>query len=113
MEKTKNQKLNLIQSISLVIGNMIGVGIFMLPASLSEYGSISIFGWIISGIMALLIAVIFRNITYTFNDSNNPIDYLENIFGDFIGFFIIWGYWISILLVNAFIEISSDTIIFL
>ena len=58
MEKTKNQKLNLIQSISLVIGNMIGVGIFMLPASLSEYGSISIFGWIISGIMALLIAVI-------------------------------------------------------
>ena len=61
---------------------MIGVGIFMLPASLSEYGSISIFGWIISGIMALLIAVIFRNITYTFNDSNNPIDYLENIFGE-------------------------------
>ena len=106
MEKTKNQKLNLIQSISLVIGNMIGVGIFMLPASLSEYGSISIFGWIISGIMALLIAVIFRNITYTFNDSNNPIDYLENIFGDFIGFFIIWGYWISILLVNASIAIA-------
>ena len=68
MEKTKNQKLNLIQSISLVIGNMIGVGIFMLPASLSEYGSISIFGWIISGVMALLIAVIFRNITYTFNE---------------------------------------------
>lgn len=106
MEKTKNQKLNLIQSISLVIGNMIGVGIFMLPASLSEYGSISIFGWIISGIMALLIAVIFRNITYTFNDSNNPIDYLESIFGDFIGFFIIWGYWISILLVNASIAIA-------
>ena len=106
MEKTKNQKLNLIQSISLVIGNMIGVGIFMLPASLSEYGSISIFGWIISGIMALLIAVIFRNITYSFNDSNNPIDYLESIFGDFIGFFIIWGYWISILLVNASIAIA-------
>ena len=105
MEKTKNQKLNLIQSISLVIGNMIGVGIFMLPASLSEYGSISIFGWIISGIMALLIAVIFRNITYTFNDSNNPIDYLESIFGDFIGFFIIWGYWISILLVLSLIHI--------
>ena len=48
MDKTKNQKLNLIQSTSLVIGNMIGVGIFMLPASLSKYGSISIFGWIIS-----------------------------------------------------------------
>ena len=106
MEKTKNQKLNLIQSISLVIGNMIGVGIFMLPASLSEYGSISIFGWIISGIMALLIAFIFRNITYNFNDCNNPIDYLENIFGGFIGFFIIWGYWISILLVNASIAIA-------
>ena len=32
--------------------------------------------------------------------------YLENIFGDFIGFFIIWGYWISILLVNASIAIA-------
>ncbi|GIS31784.1 MAG: hypothetical protein Ct9H90mP3_5800 [Flammeovirgaceae bacterium] len=42
MEKTKNQKLNLIQSISLVIGNMIGVGIFMLPAS-SQNMDLSVF----------------------------------------------------------------------
>ena len=106
MDKIKNEKLNLIQSISLVIGNMIGVGIFMLPASLSEYGSISIFGWILSGFMALIIANIFRNISINFKEKSNPIDYLETIFGDFVGFFVIWGYWISILLVNASIAIA-------
>ena len=106
MEKIKNQKLNLIQSTSLVIGNMIGVGIFMLPASLSEYGSISIFGWILSGTMALIIANIFRNISINFQEKSNPIDYLEDIFGGFVGFFVIWGYWISILLVNASIAIA-------
>ena len=106
MDKIKNEKLNLIQSISLVIGNMIGVGIFMLPASLSEYGSISIFGWILSGFMALIIANIFRNISINFKGKSNPIDYLETIFGDFVGFFVIWGYWISILLVNASIAIA-------
>ena len=106
MDKIKNEKLNLIQSISLVIGNMIGVGIFMLPASLSEYGSISIFGWILSGFMALIIANIFRNISINFKGKSNPIDYLEPIFGDFVGVFVIWGYWISILLVNASIAIA-------
>jgi APA family basic amino acid/polyamine antiporter len=111
MDKTKNQKLNLIQSTSLVIGNMIGVGIFMLPASLSKYGSISIFGWIISGIMAFIIASIFRNISYKFKDNNNPIDYLETVFGDFTGFFVIWGYWVSILLVNASIAIAITSYI--
>ena len=44
MSSSKNIKLNLKQSISLVLGNMIGVGIFMLPVSLSQYGSISIIG---------------------------------------------------------------------
>ena len=106
MDKIKNEKLNLIQSISLVIGNMIGVGIFMLPASLSEYGSISIFGWILSGFMALIIANIFRNISINFKGKSNAIDYLETIFGDFVGFFVVWGYWISILLVNASIAIA-------
>lgn len=111
MDETKKQKLNLIQSISLVMGNMIGVGIFMLPASLSKYGSISILGWIISGIMALVIANIFKNISHNFKENNNPIDYLETVFGDFISFFVIWGYWISILLVNASISIAITSYI--
>jgi len=41
------KKIGLITTTSLVVGNMIGAGIFILPASLSTYGSISLLGWIL------------------------------------------------------------------
>ena len=62
MHNIENNKIELKESISLVVGNMIGAGIFMLPVSLSVYGSISIFGWLISGFMALILANIFKRI---------------------------------------------------
>ena len=53
----------LISSTSLVIGNMIGSGIFLLPASLAAIGSISLAGWIITTIGSILLAVIFGKLS--------------------------------------------------
>ena len=106
MNNIKNNKIELKESISLVIGNMIGAGIFMLPTSLAVYGSISIFGWFISGIMALVIAIIFRRLSLRFPGKSGPFHYTKESFGEFIGFFVIWGYWISILLVNASLAVA-------
>ena len=106
MNNIKNNKIELKESISLVMGNMIGAGIFMLPVSLSKYGSISIFGWIISGIMAFTLASIFRKLSKKYPGESGPFHYTEKSFGKFIGFFVIWGYWISILLVNASLAIA-------
>ena len=106
MNNIKNNKIELKESISLVIGNMIGAGIFMLPTSLAVYGSISIFGWFISGIMALVIAIIFRRLSLRYPGESGPFYYTKKSFGEFIGFFVIWGYWISILLVNASLAIA-------
>ena len=106
MNNIKNNKIELKESISLVMGNMIGAGIFMLPVSLSKYGSISIFGWIISGIMAFILASIFRKLSKKYPGKSGPFHYTEKSFGKFIGFFVIWGYWISILLVNASLAIA-------
>ena len=58
-----DNKIEFRESITLVIGNMIGAGIFMLPISLSEYGSISLFGWIISGLIAIALAKIFKKLS--------------------------------------------------
>ena len=106
MNNIKNNKIELKESISLVMGNMIGAGIFMLPVSLSKYGSVSIFGWIISGIMAFILASIFRKLSKKYPGESGPFHYTEKSFGKFIGFFVIWGYWISILLVNASLAIA-------
>ncbi len=115
MHNIENNRIELKESISLVIGNMIGAGIFMLPVSLSKYGSISISGWLISGCMALILANIFKRLSIKYPGESGPFYYTEKSFGQFIGFFVIWGYWISILLVNASLAIaitSYSTIFF-
>ena len=60
MHNIENNRIELKESISLVMGNMIGAGIFMLPVSLSKYGSISILGWLISGFMALILSIVYN-----------------------------------------------------
>ena len=101
------QKIGLITTTSLVIGNMIGAGIFLIPSTLAEYGSISLLGWLFTSIGALILAKIFSNMSKIFvNKSGGPYTYSKAGFGDFIGFLIAWGYWISIWVSNAAILIA-------
>jgi basic amino acid/polyamine antiporter, APA family len=100
--KSKTQKIGLITATSLVIGNMIGAGIFLLPSKLASFGSISILGWIFTATGALILAKIFSNMSKIFvNKSGGPYAYSKAGFGDFIGFLVAWGYWISIWVSNA------------
>jgi APA family basic amino acid/polyamine antiporter len=101
MEKSP-QKIGLITTTSLVVGNMIGAGIFLLPALLAKYGSISILGWIFTATGAMILAKIFSNMSKIFPGvSGGPYAYPKAGFGDFIGFLMAWGYWISIWVSNA------------
>ena len=101
------KKIGLITTTSLVVGNMIGAGIFILPASLSTYGSISLLGWVFTATGALILAKIFSNFsTIIVNKSGGPYVYSKEGFGDFIGFLVAWGYWISIWISNAAIAIA-------
>ena len=101
------KKIGLITTTSLVVGNMIGAGIFILPASLSTYGSISLLGWIFTATGALILAKIFSNFsTIIVNKSGGPYVYSKEGFGDFIGFLVAWGYWISTWISNAAIAIA-------
>lgn len=103
----KPQKIGLITSISYVIGNMIGAGIFVIPAILAPYGSISFLGWIFTAIGALILAKIFGNFSKIIgNKSGGPYTYSRAGFGDFIGFLVAWGYWISIWVGNAALAIT-------
>lgn len=100
--KSKTKKIGILTATSLVVGNMIGAGIFLVPATLASYGSISILGWIFTAIGALILAKIFSNMSVIFvNKSGGPYAYSRAGFGDFIGFLVAWGYWISIWVSNA------------
>ena len=92
---------------ALVIGNMIGAGIFMMPAALAGFGGISILGWLVSSAGALLLARVFSALTkMTPNPQGGPYAFARAGFGDYIGFLVAWGYWISTWIANAAITIA-------
>jgi basic amino acid/polyamine antiporter, APA family len=104
---SKSQKIGLITATSYVIGGMIGAGIFVLPAVLAPYGSISFLGWIFTAAGALVLAKIFGNFSKIIkNKSGGPYAYSRAGFGDFIGFLVAWGYWIAIWVSNAALAIT-------
>lgn len=99
-------KIGLITATCIVIGNMIGVGIFILPAALSKYGSISLLGWVFTTIGALILAKIFSNFSKIVKKGGGPYAYPKAAFGDFIGFLIAWGYWLSCWIGNAALAVA-------
>lgn len=92
---------------ALVVGNMVGSGIFLLPASLASVaGPISIFGWVFTGVGAMLLALVFSRLARSLPRSGGPYAYARRAFGDFIGFQTAWGYWIAAWAGNAAIAVA-------
>ncbi len=83
-------------AVTIVMGNMIGSGIFLLPASLAPYGAISLAGWIVSAGGSILLAVVFARLARERPASGGPYVYTKIAFGDLAGFLVAWGYWISV-----------------
>lgn len=98
--------LGLWSAIALVAGNMIGSGVFLLPASLAPYGAISLIGWAITLGGALLLAMTFARLAARAAHAGGPYAYAREAFGDTTGFVIAWSYWISIWCANAAIAIA-------
>ncbi|MEH6419385.1 amino acid permease [Pseudomonas sp. CGJS7] len=98
--------LGLWAATALVVGNMIGSGVFLLPAALAPYGGISLIGWAITLCGALLLAFTFARMAMRWPQSGGPYTYAHRAFGDTVGFIVAWSYWISIWCANAAIAIA-------
>jgi len=101
------KKIGLWPSTSLVVGNMTGSGIFLLPASLAFYGGISVFGWVFTMIGSLFLALVFSRLSRMYLKSGGPFTYTREGFGDFPAFLVAWGYWISTWCGNAAISVAG------
>ena len=92
---------------ALVIGNMVGSGIFLLPSTLALYGGISIIGWICASLGAILLALVFGKLAQLSPSSQGgPYAYTRNGLGDFPAYLVAWGYWVSIWCTNAAIAVA-------
>lgn len=91
---------------ALVAGNMIGSGVFLLPSALAAYGSIGIFSWIITSIGAILLALVFAQLSMMVPKVGGPYAYCYEGFGEFAGFQIAYNYWIALWVGNAAIVVA-------
>jgi len=86
---------------------MIGSGIFLLPATLAAFGGIGLLGWLYSAIGALFFTLVFRQLSQRLPETiGGPYAYVKLILGDFWGFLVGWGYWVSIWCTNAAIAVA-------
>lgn len=99
-----SDKLTLLPLTALVVGSMIGGGVFNLPSDMSRGASPAaiLIGWVITGIGMLMLALVYQSLANRKPDLNaGPYAYARAGFGPFIGFNSAWGYWLSAFLGNV------------
>ncbi|ABS28422.1 amino acid permease [Anaeromyxobacter sp. Fw109-5] len=102
------RKIGVLTCTALVVGNMIGSGIFLLPAALAPFGALSIGGWIGTSVGALLLALVFARLARLVGGAaGGPYVYVRAAFGDFAAYWIAWGYWIGLWAGNAAIAVAA------
>ncbi len=90
------QQLGFGMAVALVMGNMIGSGVFLLPASLAAFGGLSLAGWVLSAAGATCLALVFAHLARLIPAAGGPYAYTRMAFGDVPAFLVAWGYWISV-----------------
>ena len=91
---------------ALIVGSIIGVGIFNLPTSLAGYGPITLVSMGLTTIGALALAVLFAGLSRRLPADGGPYAYARTGFGNTVGFFNAWSYWITAWAGNAAIAVG-------
>ncbi|MBD7915931.1 amino acid permease [Clostridium sp. Sa3CUN1] len=107
-EKHMKKEISLFMATMLVCGNMIGSGVFMLPATLAEVsGPLStIIAWILTTLGSVLIAISFANLSSKYPSTGGAYQYTKEAFGEFAGFLSAWLYWNGSWIGNAAIIVA-------
>ncbi|WP_046180781.1 amino acid permease [Domibacillus tundrae] len=88
---------------AIVVGNMVGSGIFMLPSTLAQMASplgVTL-AWLLTGFGVLMIALVFNALSVRQPDlTGGPQSYARALFqspkyGKTAGFSMVWGYWVA------------------
>jgi arginine:agmatine antiporter len=93
MSTSAPRKMGLTMATMLVAGNMIGTGVFLLPANLATVGSISSFGWMIATAGAIALGLVFARLSQLNPQPGGPYAYARDTFGNYIGFVSNYAYW--------------------
>jgi APA family basic amino acid/polyamine antiporter len=103
----KAHTLGLTSATGLVIGSIVGTGVFTMPAVLAGAGTMGILVLAVVAVGAMLLAVLFGQLSKRVPNSDGGLyAYSRHEFGDFAGFLVGWCYWIQAWAGNAAIVAS-------
>src|ERR1044072_3344992 len=102
-----HHKLGFGMCVALVVGNMIGSGLFLLPVSLAPLGWNSVYGWLLTIGCTLCLAYVFARLARDMAGGCGPFTYANEAFGPDAGFLIAWSYWISVWVTNATLAVAA------
>lgn len=102
-----DRKLGRWMTVSLVVGNMIGSGIYLLPATLAPLGWSSVGGWLLTILGGLCLAATFCWLARAMPHNGGPYAYTRAAFGPLPAFMVTWSYWISLWIGNAAIATAA------
>ncbi len=100
------RQLGLVMCTALVVGNMIGMGIFMQPAALAPYGLNALTGWAAVIFGCVCLALTFAALARKLPQTDGPFGYVRATLGEAVAFPALWSYWISVWVTNAVLAIG-------
>lgn len=104
--ESSGHRLNLMGATALVVGSIVGVGIFNLPASLAPYGPVTLVSMGLTTVGALALAMLFASLSRRMPAHGGPYAYARAAFGNGLGFANAWSYWITAWAGNAAIAVG-------
>lgn len=106
MSRASGRKLGFGALLALVIGNMIGSGIYVLPAQLAPLGWNQFVGWGITIVGALALARVFAALGAKLPLAGGPYAFASEAFGPLAGFVTAWAYWVMSWVGNAAVAVA-------
>lgn len=100
-------KMGLVPATLMVAGNMMGSGVFMLPANLATVGGIAFFGWLITIVGAVSLALVFAKLAALNPAAGGPYAYTRMAFGDYMGYQTNLIYWLANVVGNVGLAIAG------
>lgn len=92
---------------ALVVGGMIGAGIFVLPAQLAPFGWWSVGAWVVAILGSLALALAFIALHRAHPQAKGAVALVETGLGPLPGMLVGWSYWLSILATNAVMALAA------
>ncbi len=101
------QTMGFWMALALVVGSMIGSGVFLLPVSLAPLGWNSVIGWLVTITGTLCMAGVFARLARAYPSAGGPYAFTREAFGRPPAFMVAWAYWVSLWTGNAAIAIAA------